>query len=334
MYYVLNAPTHFRQISSVAKKESVDAIVFANILAGTAAVREGSRLGLPTVCDYLDHYPESASAYYTNRAVAKIVAKAVSTLVGWNVRNSTMNVAISDSFSKILVEEYGVNRQRVRVIPNGVDSAVFFPTEREEALQRIGLDHFRDFLCLCYVGAIERWSRLEVVANTVDRLNKRGLRIALLIVGGGLGTNYYSDLYSRFRDRPYIHFAGFVSENRAALYMCAAHLCVLPSEVSKISAGLPFKLLEYLACRRPVLSTPIPEVCQALGNTVITYANVQELEEILTKICLESTNFSLRVERGYQFALSRSWERISQLYEGVLIDLMHNATKRAYPASG
>jgi len=219
LYYLLNAPTHFRGLHSIVKNESIDVIIFANIVAGTAAVVAGSSASVPVVCDYLDHYPESASSYYANKAVSRLIARGVSIVMGWSVRNSTMNVAISDTFRDILVKEYGVYPSRVTVIPNGVDTNIFAPTRKDAAQQKLGLSKFENFLCLCYVGAIESWSDLETVASTVDHLDREGFRIVLFIVGGGLGTSYYSQLLSRFRDRKCITFTGFVSEEKAALYI-------------------------------------------------------------------------------------------------------------------
>lgn len=326
-YYLLNAPAHFHQISRIVKNESIDAILFANILAGSAAVRAGSRRFTPTVCDYLDHYPESARAYYENRAAGQAVARGVSKVIGWNVRNSTMNVAISDTFKQVLIGEYGVSPERVAIIPNGVNTDIFLPMEREDALQKLGLARFKDFLCVCYAGAVERWCGLETVAEVVERLSREGLKIALFVVGGGLGTGYYLDLRSKFGDRDNFLFTGFVSEDKVPLYICAAHLCVLSSTVSKISAGVPMKLLEYLACKRPVLSTPIPEVRQAVGDVVTVYDDAHALSEILKEIYRVGTNSSPRLDRGYNFALSRSWARISEAYEDLLEHVINSVRR-------
>jgi glycosyltransferase involved in cell wall biosynthesis len=327
-YYLLNAPAQFRQIYRIIKNESIDAILFANILAGSAAVQAGARCSTPAICDYLDHFPESARAYYPNRAIGQIVRKVVSEVVGWNVRNSTLNVAISDTFKDILIDEYGVKPGRVAIIPNGVDTTVFAPMDREKARDTLGLQRFADFLCICYVGAVERWSGLETVANTVDHLIRQGNKIALFIVGGGLGTRYYPSLLSRFGNHQNFLFTGFVSAEEAAMYIGAADVCVLCSEVSKISAGLPLKLLEYMACKRPVVSTRIQEVIKAVGDAVTMYSSEDELAEILKTICRGGLDLSARVDRAYKFALSRSWNHISQLYEHLITDLVLDNEKR------
>jgi len=124
--------------------------------------------------------------------------------------------------------------------------------------------------------------------SAVDRLNVEGLRIALFIIGASLGTGYCRDPRSNFEDRDYFVFTGFLSGEEVALYIGAANVCVLPSRISESSAGLPLKLLEYLACKRPVLCTPVPEVLEellgGLGDVIIPCSDHEELVKILRRL--------------------------------------------------
>jgi glycosyltransferase involved in cell wall biosynthesis len=102
--------------------------------------------------------------------------------------------------------------------------------------------------------------------------------------------------------------------------MCASDVCILPSKVAKISAGLPLKLLEYLACKKPVIITPIQEVLNCLRNVVAIYHDHQELYDILKRMCEGKIQKTSSIEEGYRFALSRSWDNISRDYERLLIN--------------
>ena len=324
-YYLLNTSAHLNKIESIIRNEHIDVIVFANILAGSTAVISGAKHHIPVVCDYLDHYAESAGSYYSNKAIAALVTFAVSSITRWNVENSSFVVTISESFKDILVNEYHVAPERITMIPNGVDPRRFTSMGRDIAQRTLGLERFKNSLCVCYAGAVESWSNLEAVSRVIQRLNEEGKEVALFVVGGSLGTSYYHQLRTKFERRECFLFTGFVNETLVPIYISAADICILPSHVSRISAGLPLKLLEYLACKRPVVCTPIPEVEKALKGIVTLYANDLELESLLREICEGKRSLQKSVDRGYMFAQSRSWEHLSELYENVLLKLVSSA---------
>jgi len=81
------------------------------------------------------------------------------------------------------------------------------------------------------------------------------------------------------------------------------------------------KLLEYMACKRPVLSTPVPEVVRTVGDAVTMYGDGQELRAILQKTLSGDLDFSTMIDKGYSFALSRSWPKLSDNYERLLLQL-------------
>jgi glycosyltransferase involved in cell wall biosynthesis len=322
-YYAVNAISCFALINRILERESIDVIVYSNILPGLIAAYLGRRHRVPVVCDYSDHFADSAAIYYDNAIIHAAVRISVQPIVKTALAYTDCIVTISSTFADLLGEPpYCVPAHKIAIIPNGVDTSTFIPNARNEALQELGLRRFDGFVCVCYAGSIEPWSDLNTVMNTVDRLNREGIRVALFVVGGSLGTNYYRDLRSRFSDRDYIVFTGFLSQKKVPLYIAASDFCILPSRVGRISAGLPLKLLEYLACKRPVICTPIPEVVEALGDIVTPYRNPQMLASILKEFSHERSCPSASVEKGYQFALSRSWDRISALYERLLLDLV------------
>ena len=92
---------------------------------------------------------------------------------------------------------------------------------------------------------------------------------------------------------------GFTPQNSIAKYIALADICINPFEINQITNRiLPTKILEYLACKKPVVSTPLNGTKEILldenfgviyatknnfiEKLVLTLKNKEEMEKIGT----------------------------------------------------
>lgn len=144
-----------------------------------------------------------------------------------------------------LLEQRGFDRQRLRLLPRGIDAEEFQPRPAAGAHLRDALG-FADHFVLCYVGRISRDKNLAFLADVYRRVAQRHDRIALLICGDG---PYLPELKSLLKDAPHVAFTGRVERRVVAEVFSAAHLLVFPS----VTDTLGLVVHEAQACGLPAL---------------------------------------------------------------------------------
>jgi glycosyltransferase involved in cell wall biosynthesis len=146
----------------------------------------------------------------------------------------------------------GADPRTLHVIPNGVDTARFFPQNREGARRRLGcLPEARLILA---VGRLVPVKGLDLLVWAVATLRDR-LREPLrcYIVGTGPLRRALERLIEALRLEDQIVFTGGVPQSELAFWYNAADLLCVTSH----SEGCPNVVLESLACGTPVVSTDV-----------------------------------------------------------------------------
>jgi glycosyltransferase involved in cell wall biosynthesis len=136
-----------------------------------------------------------------------------------------------------------VRGTRAAALPNGVDLARFRFARQAPEPRR-----------LLFVGSFSHLPNLMAVAFFLDRVWPR-LRDARLHIIAGARHEYFLDYHSsqaKVRlDQPGVEVEGFVADVRGAYERAAVVVAPLV-----VSAGTNLKILEAMACGRPVVSTP------------------------------------------------------------------------------
>jgi glycosyltransferase involved in cell wall biosynthesis len=143
----------------------------------------------------------------------------------------------------------GAVRDRVMLVPNGVDRELFQPRDRAQARQWLGLPE-RGKVIL-FVGRLETEKGLAELVQAFEELRaRRSDPISLVLVGdGSLGPSLAKQTASDSQ----IVFAGNRPPPEVAQFLAAADVLALPSWAE----GTPNVVLEALAAGRPVVATRV-----------------------------------------------------------------------------
>jgi glycosyltransferase involved in cell wall biosynthesis len=165
-------------------------------------------------------------------------------------------VAVSRDLARRVVE-LGADPDRVRLIYNGVDGAVFCPGDRTAARDRLGLASKRPILV--YVGNLLPVKGPDVLVEAAGLLAARGIEFDLHIIGGG---PLRAALERQVAERGVSAiFHGSIPHDHLPDWFRAADVHVLPSR----SEGVPNVLLEAAACGTPFVASRVggvPEVAR------------------------------------------------------------------------
>lgn len=151
---------------------------------------------------------------------------------------------------------------RVVEIPNGVDSELFRPRDKDpELMLKHGLAGKKVVL---FVGRLQACKGLDVLIDALAEIADD--RVVLLVVGGGYADDSYRKQAEEKGVRQRVIFVGPVSHDRdLPLYYNVCDLLVLPSTYME---AFPLVVLEAMASGKPAIVSSLPGPSQLVENGV------------------------------------------------------------------
>ncbi|MFA5394477.1 MAG: glycosyltransferase family 4 protein [Methanogenium sp.] len=313
-HYLFNSPTHFKVIEEIVRDNDIDVIVTGHILAGTAAIRCGKKHNIPVVFDLKDWLPESAAAYYKSGIVKNMLRRGVWEITKYNLKHSSKIVTVSPSLVHLL-KERGFESQ---LITNGVNTDIFVPMDGNKCRKCLGIP--KDQFVIGFEGSIERFFALDKVISAMKEIVKQKANTTLLIVGGGLFTDYESELKQQVIDLglgDVVKFTGTVPYSHLPHYISAMDVCCIPyADEEWVSHSLPNKFFEYSACGKPIISTPVPDVMSIQQGNVFPFSSYEEFVDLCLGFSTGIPEFKLDV-RAY------SWKKKAEEFESIFHKLIN-----------
>jgi glycosyltransferase involved in cell wall biosynthesis len=145
---------------------------------------------------------------------------------------------------------YVGNRQKVVILPNGVDKSRFV-LNRRKCREQVDLrDNEKAIL---YVGRLEPVKNVESLLIAFAKIQEKFRDARLLLVGTGTEMRRLTRIAAQMHIDHFTKFIGEVSPREVPRYMVAADVFVLPS----ISEGSPNVILEALAAGVPILASNV-----------------------------------------------------------------------------
>jgi len=153
----------------------------------------------------------------------------------------------------------GIVRERIKIIPNGVDRNAF-----PRLAYRAKRPHW---VTVGFVGFVREWHGVDVIISELAA-KRTQLPIRLVIVGPGC-----SALKSKVRAlgvEQYVEFLGLIEREKIPEAIRAFDIALQPRAVSYAS---PLKLFEYMACSRAIVAPDQPNIREILkdGETAILF---------------------------------------------------------------
>jgi glycosyltransferase involved in cell wall biosynthesis len=209
-------------------------------------------------------------------------------------------------------------RDRVVVIPNGVDTRRFTPNARSEAVRsELGLGRGKVVL---FAGALTRWHRykgLDVLIEAMAKVNCKIPHTTLLVVGGGELETEYRQLADQLGSASKVVFAGNVPDSILPEYYASSDILVLPSKDR--SEGFGLTILEANATGKPAIGTTvggIPSVIRDGFNGLLVPPNSSDaLSGAICRVLGDDDLLKRMGKNGRAFAEQHDWAVVAQQTE-------------------
>lgn len=218
------------------------------LLVGLAGWVLARRFRCPFVFEVRDLWPESLPASGIGRSDSALY-RALGLVARFLYRSGRLVIPVAPAFCEAIAA--ASPGARLVVVENGVDEGWFRrPPAAADVRKRLGLDgHF----VVSYIGTIGYAHGLDLVLEAAAVLRDRLPEVLFLLVGEG-AERQRLEARARAEGLVNVCFAGQRPRGEMPTYIAASDVClVLLRDAALFKTVLPSKMLEFMACARPIV---------------------------------------------------------------------------------
>lgn len=215
-----------------------------------------------------------------------------------------------------------VDKHKCIPVPAGVNLSLFHEDERLGETQRKKLGFQSDYFVIGYVGTFQDWHGVEDLLKAMTSLKQRFPNVRALLVGP------HYEQYQRISESIGVShiclFTGAVDYNQVPAYTNSCDIMVAlynPNANSlrkKYGIGSPLKILEYMACGKPVISTRVEPITHVFHDNddcvLVEPSNSTEVEKSIVTLIMNKNERLKLAAKGKQLVESKySWNTVASI---------------------
>lgn len=237
-------------------------------------------------------------------------------LLKLTLRKAAAVIAVCHALKDAMVN-LNIPAAKITVIPNGVDTAKFFPVAKQVARRQLGLP---DGKIILSVGELIPRKGFHVLIQALELLVREHGRqnIRLIIVGEGAYRKTLEGQIASLKLVKHVRLAGSVPHAELYKWYSAADLFCLASD----REGWPNVILESLACGTPVVATAIWGTPEILTSDKVGMLTKREVRDMAEKLSL-ALDKSWQSQEIVDFAGAYTWEKVALLVSHVLAEVLN-----------
>lgn len=273
------------------------------------------KLNIPFVLEY--NGSEIWMSHHWGRPLHyESVAQAIETA---NFQSADLIIGNAESMEDELVA-YGVSRDKICIIPNGVDASRFSP-EIDGSSIRSQLGFAKDDVVVSFIGTFGPWHGAEVLAQTISKVCANDPHVRYLFIGGGGSYEQVKKIVksSGYEDR--VKMIGFVPQLEAPLYLAACDILVspqIPNPDGTPFFGSPTKLFEYMAMGKAIVASDLDQMGRILHDNKTALlsipGNVESLSNAIVRLAVDSDLRSMLGANAREEVVKKyTWDRHVQI---------------------
>ncbi len=236
------------------------------------------------------------------------------------LRASHRVVAVSRGVRDDLVLRSQISSERIDVVPNGANTAIFRPIDRDRCRAELSISP--SALVACFVGNVVAWQGVDILVRAVASLKSEVPDLLTFVVGHGSDMNAFRSLAEDLGVADRVRFPGSVPYRDVPRFLNSADVCVAPFRKSRKAS--PIKVFEYLACAKPAVTSDVDDIGEFVkssgGGLVVKPEDVGALAETIRWVLLHPEDARAMGRSGRAAVLARrSWlataTRVSEILD-------------------
>ena len=295
--YFINRPGSYKKVKKVLNEKQIDLVHFHNPLFtfGGAVMRKSK---LP--CIMTTHYVldikgnKLAAAIYKKviRWVTKSIAKYVDKII-----------CVNEDCIPIYAE-WGIDRDKLIVIPNGIDTKKFSPG-KSNIKKKLNCKNL-----VVFWGRLGYQKNIQLLVKSFKQIKTPDTKLA--IIGKGPDINKLRTIADNDEN---IIFTGYLPDNELLEYARGADVAVLPS----LGESWGLVIGEAMACELAVISSDVGKAKELIGKDrgIILKNEIEnEISENIDYLLSNKKIAKEMGEKGRKFIVERyGWDEVAQKTE-------------------
>ncbi len=286
------AYTHCTAIRKTIREKKIDAVVlYSAATNGLQAIYAAHRHRVPVIFRSIDILNQLV-VYPILRPFTKILEKLV-------YARADMILTLTPSLSKYVVG-LGAIEDRIKLLPMPVDTAIFYPFPTPAEL-RMQWDIQEKDNVILYMGTLFDFSGLDLIIPRLPEIASRVPDIKLLIVGDGPQRRKLESIITETGVGDKVIITGFQPYETMPQYINMATVCLNPFRITGATREIfPGKIVQYLACAKAVVATPLPGLITVTPGEEQGIAFAGTAEDIAEKLVnlLKDKEYRQRLEHN------------------------------------
>ena len=209
------------------------------------------------------------------------------------------------------VDEFGIDQDKIELIPNGIDPGMFSPAPHPNGDERTVL----------FIGRLVPGKGAHFLIEAAHILRERYPDLKFVLVGDGPGKPEIENLIARYGLQESVSLRDFSRYDEMPDIYRRSSIFVLPS----LYEGVPRTMLEAMSCGLPVIISDFPHLKDIVQNAGLMFpkGDVRALVDAVATV-LEDENMARDFGRNgrYKVINNYSWrktvELTCKLYEDTL----------------
>jgi len=238
-----------------------------------------------------------------------------------NQENKILNdvdkiITTNQTLKNKLVNE-GYADTKIKVIHNGVDSALFTPNHETGVQLRTKNNIHEGDIVIGYIGTIALYEGIEYILKCIKTFDNDNIKF--LLIGDGIYKNEILNLVESYGIQKNVIYLGKINHREIMKYYNMIDIVAYPRKNFDLCKSTPsYKILEAMAMEKPII---VPTNCDSYNEIIINdenglYFEQDNVDDLLQKIksLIEDKELRNRLGKNARewVIKNRDWTNISQ----------------------
>lgn len=182
--------------------------------------------------------------------------------------------------SNILKQDIlNIRKKKIITITNGADLGLFKPSDKKKSREILKLP--KKAKIISFIGTIQKLAGTDILVDAFVELRKEIPSSYLLLIGR-ISTEGKQDYDLHGKNKI---FKGSIPQKDVVVAINASDVLVMPYPNNKFTRVMfaPYKIVEYMACNRPIVITDVGEMSNLLKDSRFV-AKAGDKEDLKNKI--------------------------------------------------
>ncbi len=262
------------------------------------------------VFDHHDLCPELYLARFGEQRRGDLPHRMLQALEWAQFRTADLVISTNESYRKVAIGRGGVAPERVFVVRSGPSRERFATVRPVDPALKRGRPHL-----IAYLGVMAPQDGVDHLLRAAHHIvTQRGRTdLSFTLIGAGDSFEDLRKMACELKLNEFVEFTGRIPDPDVERVLATADVCVCPDPLNPLNdVSTMNKLLEYMACGRPIAAYDLREHRESVGEGAL-YATPNQEEDLAAKI-LELVDDPERARRMGEYNRARFLDRMAWEY--------------------